>query len=590
MSGAFLNVERSLTDRQWRQRASDDRIAMALAQRYDLPDVVCRVLVGRGVGLDEADNFLAPTLRRMLPDPSHLKDMNVAIERLARAVCQGEKVAVFGDYDVDGATSSALLARFFASIGSELLVYIPDRMKEGYGPNAPALLKLREQGVAVAITVDCGITAHAPLLAARDAGLDVLVIDHHVGELALPPAVAVVDPNRLDESSPHRQLAAVGVAFLLAIGVNRALRQAGWYSPSRPEPDLKDLLDLVALGTVADVVPLTGVNRALVRQGLDVIGRRGNVGLAALADVAGIKQACEAYHLGFVLGPRVNAGGRVGEAGLGARLLVTDDPDEARRIAARLDQFNRDRQEIERQVLDAAIAQVDGGGEPGPVVHAFAEGWHPGVIGIVASRLKDRYGRPALVTAIGADGIGKGSGRSVSGVDLGTAVIAARQSGLLVNGGGHVMAAGYTIARDAVERFTQFMAERLGGPDGAPPRATVEIDGSLTPGGANVTLAAALAKLEPYGAGNARPLFAMPDLRVAWASVVGTGHVRCTLIGTDGAKLQAIAFRQAETALGKALLQPQGAPLHLAGTVKLDTWQGQERVQFTIEDGAKVAG
>jgi single-stranded-DNA-specific exonuclease len=584
----FLGVERSLTDRQWRARAADDRMALALAQRFDLPDVVCRALVGRGIGIDEAESYLDPTLRRLLPDPSHLKDMDVAIARLVRAIQSGEKVAVFGDYDVDGATSSALLARFFAAIGAKLVVYIPDRMKEGYGPNAPALLKLKSQGVAVAITVDCGITAHQPLGAAREAGLDVVVIDHHVGELALPPAVAVVDPNRLDESSPHRQLAAVGVAFLLAVGVNRALRQAGWYTTARPEPDLKALLDLVALGTVADVVPLTGVNRALVRQGLEIMARRANVGLATLADVAGIKQAPDAYHLGFVLGPRVNAGGRVGEAGLGARLLSTDDPDEARGIALKLDQFNRDRQAIERAVLDDAIARVEAAGGPGPIVHAWAEGWHPGVIGIVASRLKDRYGRPALVTAIGADGIGKGSARSVAGVDLGTAVIAARQSGLLINGGGHVMAAGYTVARDTLERFGAFMAERLGGPDGAPPRALLDIDGALQPSGATIGLATALAKLEPYGAGNPRPVFALPDLRVTWASVVGNGHVRCTVVGTGGAKMQAIGFRCAETALGQALLAPNGPPMHLAGTVKLDTWQGQERVQFTIEDGARV--
>jgi single-stranded-DNA-specific exonuclease len=542
------------------------------------------------VGIEDCESYLDPTLRRLLPDPSHLKDMDVAVARLVRAIQAGETVAVFGDYDVDGATASALLARFFAAIGAKLVVYIPDRMKEGYGPNAPALLKLKEQGVAVAITVDCGITAHQPLRAAREAGLDIVVVDHHVGELELPPALAVVDPNRLDEASPHRQLAAVGVAFLLAVAVNRALRQAGWYTPARPEPDLKALLDLVALGTVADVVPLTGVNRALVRQGLEIMARRANVGLAALADVAGLKQVPDAYHLGFVLGPRVNAGGRVGEAGLGARLLGTDDPEEARAIALKLDQFNRERQAIEREVLEDAVRRIEAAGGPGPIVHAWGEGWHPGVIGIVASRLKDRYGRPAFVTALGEDGIGKGSARSVGGTDIGTAVIAARQAGLLVNGGGHAMAAGYTVARDQLQRFEAFMAERLGGPDGAPPRPLVEIDGSLQPSGATVGLAAALAKLEPYGAGNPRPIFALPDLRVTYASVVGNGHVRCTVVGTGGARMQAIAFRCAETPLGQALLAPNGPPLHLAGTVKLDTWQGEQRVQLTIEDGALAGG
>ena len=481
MTAPYLGVGRSLTGKLWRARACDDRIALALSERFDLPEIVGRVLAGRGVGLDQAESFLDPTLRRLLPDPSHLKDMDAAVKRLTRAITSGETVAVFGDYDVDGATSSALLKRFFASAGGKLVVYIPDRMKEGYGPNAPALLKLKKDGAAVAVTVDCGITAHEPLGAAKEAGLDVVVVDHHVGEPALPPAVAVVNPNRLDETSPHRQLAAVGVAFLLVVALNRALRAAGWYGDKRPEPDLMQWLDLVALGTVADVVPLTGVNRALVRQGLAVAARRANIGMAALSDVAGLKQAPAAYHLGFLLGPRVNAGGRVGEADLGTRLLSTEDADEARKIAAHLNDLNRERQEIERRVLEQAIEQVEKSGASGAIVHVIAEGWHPGVIGIVASRLKDRYARPALVTAIGGDGIGKGSGRSVNGADLGSAVIAARQSGLLMNGGGHPMAAGWTVAKGGAEKFAAFVAERLGGKDGAPPQAVYEIDAALQP-------------------------------------------------------------------------------------------------------------
>ena len=588
MSAPYLGVERSLTGRLWRAREADDRTALALAERFDLPEMVGRVLAGRGIGIDDADSYLDPTLKRLLPDPSHLKDMDAAVARLSRAITTGETVAVFGDYDVDGATSSALLKRFFAAAGGKLVVYIPDRMKEGYGPNAPALLKLKAGGAAVAVTVDCGITAHEPLAAAKQAGLDVVVVDHHVGELALPPAIAVVNPNRLDESSPHRQLAAVGVAFLLVVALNRALRKAGWYGAARPEPDLKQWLDLVALGTVADVVPLTGVNRALVRHGLSVLARRGNAGLAALADVAVLKQTPAAYHLGFLLGPRVNAGGRVGEADLGARLLATDDPDEARKIALHLNDLNRERQEIERAVLDAAIARVEKMGGPGAVVHVAAEGWHAGVIGIVASRLKDRYARPALVTAIGEDGVGKGSGRSVAGVNMGAAVIAARQAGLLLNGGGHAMAAGWTVAADKAEKFTAFIAERLGGKDGAPPRAVIEIDAALQPSGATVALCGALAKLEPYGAGNPRPVFALPSVRVTYANVVGTGHVRCTLIRAGGGRLNAIAFRTADTELGKALLQRDGPPLHLAGHVNLDTWNGEERVQLVIEDAARV--
>ncbi|MCK6452908.1 MAG: single-stranded-DNA-specific exonuclease RecJ [Alphaproteobacteria bacterium] len=592
-ASAFLGVEKSLCGRAWRARACDDRVALALAERFSLPEIVGRVLAGRGVGIAEAEAFLDPTLRRLLPDPSHLKDMDQAVERLVRAIQRDEAVAVFGDYDVDGATSSALIRRFFAAVGARLAVYIPDRLKEGYGPNAPALKRLKEQGIAVVVTVDCGITAHGPLAQARACGLDVVVIDHHVGEPALPPAVAVVDPNRLDEVSPHRQLAAVGVAFLLIVGLNRALRRAGWYSDARPEPELMQWLDLVALGTVADVVPLTGVNRALVRQGLAVMARRANTGLAALADVAGLKQAPEAYHLGFVLGPRVNAGGRVGEAELGARLLGSDDPGEAAAIARHLDQLNRERQAIERQVLEDAIARIDADGGPGAVAHASGDGWHPGVIGIVASRMKERYGRPAMVTAIGADGIGKGSGRSVGGADMGSAVVAARQAGLLINGGGHAMAAGWTVARDRVPDFVAFVAERLGGRDGGPPMAVTEIDATLQPLGATPALASALARLEPYGAGNPRPVFALPDLRVTWSNVVGggdgnAGHVRCALAGTGGGRLNAIAFRAAGTALGQALMAPNGPPLHLAGCVKLDTWNGEERVQLVIEDGARV--
>ncbi len=588
MSAPYLGVGRSLTGKLWRARPCDDRLGLALAERFDLPEIVGRVLAGRGVGLDQAESFLDPTLRLLLPDPSHLKDMDAAVKRLVRAITTGETVAVFGDYDVDGATSSALLRRFFAAAGGKLKVYIPDRMKEGYGPNAPALLKLKKEGAAVAVTVDCGITAHEPLRAAKEAGLDVVVVDHHVGEPALPPAVAVVNPNRLDESSPHRQLAAVGVAFLLVVALNRALREAGWYGDQRPEPDLKQWLDLVALGTVADVVPLTGVNRALVRQGLAVAARRANIGMAALGDVAGLKQAPAAYHLGFLLGPRVNAGGRVGEADLGARLLSTEDPEEARRIAAHLNDLNRERQEIERGVLEQAIAQVEKSGASGAIVHVVAEGWHPGVIGIVASRLKDRYARPALVTAIGEDGIGKGSGRSVNGTDLGSAVIAARQSGLLINGGGHPMAAGWTVAKGGAEKFVAFIAERLGGKDGTPPQAVYEIDAALQPSGATPALCAALARLEPYGSGNPRPVFALPDARVTYANVVGTGHVRCAVTGAGGGRLNAIAFRSADTDLGKALLATGGTPLHLAGHVNLDTWNGEERVQLVIEDGGRA--
>src|SRR5437868_13958238 len=490
---AFLGVERSLTGRRWAERLADERLALAMAQRHGLPDAICRLLAAREVDLEGVPDFLEPTLRRFLPDPSHLKDMDVAVARLVRAIQQGERIVVFGDYDVDGATSSALLLRFFRSIGGNIRVYIPDRRKEGYGPNTAALLKLREEGAAVVVTVDCGVTAYAPLAEAKRVGLDVIVIDHHQAEITLPEAVAVVDPNRVDDDSPHKQLAAVGVAFLLAVGVNRALRAAGWYNTARTEPDLRQWLDLVALGTVADVVPLTGVNRALVRQGLLVMAQRRNPGLVALADVARLREAPGAYHLAFLLGPRVNAGGRVGQADLGARLLASDDRHEVGALALRLDEFNAERRAIEREVLDQAIARLEGlygpdrKGLPSALV-VESEGWHIGVIGIVASRLVERYGRPAFVVGMDGD-LGKGSGRSVKGVDLGAAVLAARQRGLLVNGGGHAMAAGLTVARGHLAELATFLDQRLGPLLGAAPLVReLGIDAALAPGAATQDL------------------------------------------------------------------------------------------------------
>ena len=592
---AFLGIEHSLTGRRWAARLGDERIAMAMAQRHGLPDAVCRLLAARDVDLDSVPDFLEPTLRKFLPDPSHLKDMDAAIERLVSAVRGGQKIVVFGDYDVDGATSSALLCRFFRSVGADISVYIPDRRKEGYGPNTPALLQLREQGADVVVTVDCGITAFEPLAAARRAGLDVVVIDHHMAEIALPEAVAVVDPNRLDESSPHRQMAAVGVAFLLAVGVNRALRQAGWYGASRPEPDLRQWLDLVALGTVCDVVPLTGVNRALVRHGLMVLADRRNVGLAALADVAKLREPPGAYHLGFLLGPRVNAGGRVGQADLGARLLSSDDPHEVGALALRLDEFNAERRAIERDVLDQAIARVEGlygpdrNGLPS-VLLIESEGWHVGVIGIVASRLVERYGRPAFV--IGMDGaLGKGSGRSVRGVDLGAAVIAARQAGLLVNGGGHAMAAGLTVARDSLPELGRFLDERIAPQLGsAPPVRELGIDAALAPAAATSELVNMIERAGPFGAGNALPRFALTSVRVGHAQPVGEGHVRCTLLGPERGRVEAIAFRAGQSALGPALLDRARPILHVAGALRIDRYGGRDSVRLQIDDAAPAGG
>ena len=590
---AFLNVERSLTGRRWiaRGQAADwqstERSGLALSQRLGLPEILGQVLAARGIDLEAADGFLNPTLRASLTDPYELKDMAKAAERLAAAIMHGEKIAIFGDYDVDGATSTALLHRFLTAVGGKPRVYIPDRMAEGYGPNTPALLALKREGAAVCVTVDCGITAFAPLEAASEAGLDMIVVDHHVAEPSLPRAIAVVNPNRLDEDSPHRQLAAVGVAFLLVVALNRRLREEGWYA-SRPEPDLMQWLDLVALGTVCDVVPLTGLNRALVAQGLKVMGWRNNTGLRALSEVARIDEAPGTYHLGFLLGPRVNAGGRVGRADLGTRLLSTEDAGEAASLAAELDSFNTERKLIEQSVQEEALAQVERHAD-GPLLVATGEGWHPGVIGIVAGRLKERFHRPALVIAFDEQGIGKGSGRSIAGFALGPAVIAAHQAGLLVNGGGHAMAAGFTLERAKLDAFREFLTARaadwLEGGEATP---VLSIDGALRPGGATLDLLETLGRVGPFGVGNPEPRFAFPAARILGADVVGENHVRCQLGDADGRRLKAIAFRALETPLGEALLKARSLPLHIAGHLRIDRWQGNEKVQLLIDDAASA--
>ena len=584
----FLGVERSFRGNRWEVAAGDERVGLALAQRYQLPELVGRLMASRGIDIDTAEPFLNPELRTQLPDPSHLNDMDRAAAHLAAAVRDNRKIAVFGDYDVDGATASALLKRFFRAAGCEIEVYIPDRRREGYGPNLPALETLHTRGVEVVITVDCGITAFEALDGAAELGLEVIVVDHHVAEPRLPAAHAVINPNRLDDDSPHGHLAAVGVAFLLAVAVNRALRDAGWYA-TRDEPDLLQWLDLVALGTVCDVVPLVGVNRALVTQGLKVMSRRGNPGIMALADVAGLNEPPVAYHAGFVLGPRVNAGGRVGESWLGSALLSTEDADEARTHAVKLDTYNKERRDIEAACLEAAIEQVERDGRTDGLIFAAAEGWHAGVIGIVASRLKDRYNRPACVVAL-EDDVGKGSGRSVRGVDLGAAVVAARQEGLLINGGGHTMAAGFTVAQDQVGALREFLDARIvAGAGSGGLRPSLRVDGSLQVAGASVDLVQAIERLAPFGAGNARPRFAMPAVRVVKADVVGQNHVRCILAGEGGGRLKGIAFRSVGEPLGDALLDSSGMPLHMAGQVQIDRWQGREDVQFIIDDAAPVA-
>jgi len=570
---------------------------MAMAQQLGVPEIVGRVLDGRAVGLEDASRFLDPTLRDLLPDPGHLLGMETAAERLASAVMQGERIAVFGDYDVDGATSSALLKRYFEALGASLRVYIPDRLAEGYGPNTQALLRLKDEGASVVITVDCGTTAHEPLQAAREAGLDVIVVDHHEAEADLPAALAVVNPNRLDETSPHGHMAAVGVAFLLCVAVNRTLRGAGFFE-RRTEPDLRRWLDLVALGTVCDVVPLKGVNRALVTQGLKVMAGRANAGLKALADVAGIDEPPGSYHAGFILGPRINAGGRVGKADLGTRLLSTDDAAEATDLAAMLDGLNSERQAIEAGVQAEAIAQVEGDGQGDTAIIVVAgDGWHPGVVGIVASRLKERYDRPALVIAMDGER-GTGSGRSVGGVDLGAAVIAARQAGILEKGGGHAMAAGLTVARARLGDLQAFLRQRLGAAVAARPVVPVlSLDGALRIAGANAELADTLAAIGPYGSGNPEPRFAIAKARILRADPVGRdqSHLKLTL-GDDGTKrLEAIAFRAVESEMGQALIHHGGAPFHIAGKIRVKVLEAQAapflgRQAFVGFDGRQHVG
>ena len=540
----------------------------------------------RGIEADEVNAYLDPKLSIYLPDPAHLLDMDKMVARLLEAVRNKQKVAVFGDYDVDGATSSALFTRYFRAIGKDIRVYIPDRLKEGYGPSIPALDLLRSEGAEVVITVDCGIASHEPISHAKQNGLDVLVVDHHVAEAGLPDAAAIVNPNRLDETSQYGQLAAVGVTFLVIVALNRGLREAGYFNDAGiEEPDLMQWLDLVALGTVADVVPLMGVNRALVVQGLKVMSRRLNEGIKALSDVANLDEAPAAYHLGFIFGPRVNAGGRVGEAHLGSRLLSTTDPGEAADLAQRLDAYNKERREIEERIQEEAMEQAESQGNRSVVMVSGAD-WHPGVVGIVASRLKDRYNAPACVVAVN-DGKATGSGRSIAGVDLGSTVIAARQKGLLQAGGGHAMAAGFTLEAVKLDAFHDFLDKRIGAviqEQKIVPTATV--DSVMTIEGSSLELINTVQRLGPFGSGNAEPRFAYSGLRVAKADVVGKDHVRCFFTSLGGQRLQAISFMSAETELGRRLLNHGGQPVHVLGRLRENVWQGRSSVQLQIDDAA----
>jgi len=588
----LLGVRRSALGQGWVRRPIVVRCAEAIADRLGVSPIVGQLIAGRGIAVEDAEAFYHPSLKTSLPDPSIFQDMDVGAARLVRALQMGEEIAIFGDYDVDGATSSAVLYRFLTAVGAKVRIYIPDRMKEGYGPNTEALLGLRDAGVDVVITVDCGILSFEPLSAAKAAGLDVIVVDHHKAETKLPEAVAVINPNRLDDESGHGQLAAVGVAFLLAVAVNRALRGADWFPTDRPAPDLLSLLDIVALGTIADVVPLTGANRALVAQGLKVMAQRKNIGITCLSDVGRMGEAPTAYHAGFILGPRVNAGGRVGEAGLGARLLTTDNANEARQIAEALDKYNEERRYIEAEVLEAATEQMEAryglDGTPDAIVVAYGEGWHPGVIGIVASRLKDKYGVPALV--IGSDGTeAKGSARSISGVDLGAAVIEAVQQGLLVKGGGHAMAAGLTVDPEKVDALTIFLQTHLRAQvEKANASRALKIDAVMALSGATPKLIDQIEMVGPFGAGNPSPRFVIPEVDLIKVDRVGQNHLRCIFKSKDGKSIKAMAFRQADEPFGHLLLSGQGKRFHIAGKLKKDTWGGTPKAEMMLDDVALI--
>ena len=576
----------SVGGRKWVIPEYNERLCRTIIQKYDLPEIVARILAIRGIELEKISSFLNPSIKEYLPDPSHLIDMDKAAEYISDCIINQKSIVIFGDYDVDGATSSALLKRYFRDVGFDVSIYIPDRIKEGYGPTATAFKKLKENGADLVITVDCGTTAFEPIKAAKDIGLETIVIDHHLGGAELPEAFAVVNPNRLDETSHHKNLAAVGLCFLLCVAVNRDLRKKGWFS-DRKEPDIISLLDLVALGTICDVMPLTGLNRAYVAKGLQVMSYRKNIGLSSLSDVAGINSKANSYHAGFALGPRINAGGRVGKSSLGAELLSTTDKIRADEISAALNLLNQERKTLETLVQEEAMmkaSEID----DGKMIIVAGENWHPGVIGIVASRLKEKFDRPSAVISLD-NGIGKGSARSVHGVDLGSAITSAKMEGILLEGGGHHMAAGFTVDENKIGELSDFLNSHLSNQiklylenKSLKGEAILEVS-SIT-----LELARSLERLGPFGAGNREPLFIIKTARTSFTEIRGEKHISCIL--TDGGALQkksrlrSIAFNAVGNPLGDFLMKSYGKDIMLAGRIKINRWQGRENVEFTIED------
>ena len=593
MVPAFLGVERSVLGRRWRGRldARGEAQALALTQAHGIDDFLARVIAGRGVTVADAAGYLDPKLRDLLPDPSSLRDMDAATHRLADAIEKSEQIAVFGDYDVDGACSSALLIDFWRAAGApEPLLHIPDRIIEGYGPNVEAIRDLAARGATLLVTVDCGTSSHDAFAAASALGVDVIVLDHHQAPEILPDAL-IVNPNRLDDLSGQGALCAAGVVFLVLIGLSRTLRARGWWSDDRPEPDLLAALDLVALATVADVSPLARLNRALVAKGLMVMAARSRPGLAALMDATRLDGPPRAYHLGFALGPRINAGGRIGDAGLGARLLTLADGAEARRIALELDRLNGERQVVERTILEQAVAVAEAqtaGSNRLSCLVVHGQDWHPGVVGLIASRLKECFNTPAFVIAFNGE-YGTGSGRSLSGVDLGAAVRRAVEMGLAVKGGGHAMAAGVTLARGKIDEFRAFLDEALeASVEAARLDDALVVDAAVAGRGVCLELLRRVERAGPFGQGNPEPLFALPEQQVTFAQTVGADHVRARLRSRDGATVDAIAFRAVQSPLGEALLRGDGAQLHVAAKLSRNVFRGIERVETRIVDLARV--
>jgi single-stranded-DNA-specific exonuclease len=584
----FLGVRRSVGGLAWEHRLSErqDMAALQMAQSSGLPDIVARVLAGRGVDPKDAEAFLDPTIRDLMPDPSSLTDMDAAAERIVRAVVMRERVAIFGDYDVDGACSSALMKRFLAHYGVDSEIYIPDRIFEGYGPNPEAMRELAGRAGLI-VTVDCGTNSAAAIAAANDAGAEVVVLDHHQVGGSLPPAVATVNPNREDDLSGQGHLCAAGVVFLTLVRASTLLRER---VPDTPRIDLLGQLDLVALATVCDVVPLTGINRAFVVKGLIAIRHMQNVGLAALVRASRIGEPVSTFHLGFLLGPRINAGGRIGDAALGSRLLATDDPVDAQKIAETLDRLNAERQAMEQAMLAQARAEADAelaGGDGPAVIVTASDKWHPGIVGLIAARLKEHARRPAFAIHFNPNGSGAGSGRSISGFDLGRLVREAVDAGLLVKGGGHAMAAGITVERDRLGELRAIFESRAGeAVFRLRDEESLKIDAALTADGASQDLFDLLERAGPYGSGHPSPTFALPRHRIMDARLVGTGHVRAELRSEAGGRLTGMSFRSADTDLGQFLVRNVGRTVHIAGSLSANYWNGARSMQFRIADAA----